>query len=339
MSNDEPSLERIAILAAVAESYYIDRDSQDLIAAKYGFSRSNISRMLTEARQAGLVEIRVNNPMPTCSDREARLSSRFPGVRFIVAKVEGAQEQRHRQLGMLAWRQVERHLEPHATIGISWGRALSLMVENARPVTAPEARIVELGGAQDAVAGDQTTRVAELLGRRLGLPVVRFPSPLLADDANAARVLLEQSSVRAVVDVARGASAAVVGIGAIKEKLRGSRRSRIDTESAYSLQSAGAVGDIGGYHFDGEGREIDCLHNHRVVGIGAGRYRALSNKIAVAFGPAKDEAIRAALAGGWVDELVTDLPTADAVLDLPHPEPLIAQSAAPAQCKSSGPMG
>lgn len=319
--NEETGFERMAILAAVAQSYYVDRDSQEVIAAKYGFSRSNISRMLSEARRTGLVEIRVKHPMPTSAEHEQALAERYPNVRVIVAQVEGTQEQQLRQLGVAAWRQMERHLHAGVTIGISWGRALSLMVDNARPISAPGARIVEIGGAQDALGGDQTNHVADHLGRRLGLHVVHFPSPLLADDADSARVLLAQSSVQAVTDVVCQAGAVIVGIGAIKEKLSGARRSRFDIDSARSLQSVGAVGDIGGYHFDRGGRVVDCLHNQRIVGIGPTRYQSLSNKIAVAFGRAKDEAITAALLGGWVDELVTDISTAEAVLELPPSVP------------------
>ncbi|MCB9431977.1 MAG: MarR family transcriptional regulator [Ardenticatenaceae bacterium] len=55
--------ERLEFLATVADLYYLGRRSQAEIARKFGYSRSAISRLLTEAHQHGLVDIRINHPI------------------------------------------------------------------------------------------------------------------------------------------------------------------------------------------------------------------------------------------------------------------------------------
>lgn len=314
MPDESPSFERLALLASVAHSYYIERVGQDELAERYGFSRSNISRLISEARRHGLVEIKVRQPVPTSADHAESLRERFPAVDAVVVEAQGSPADRLQQVGLAAWRQAERHLGPDAILGVSWGRALAAVVEHAHGMDAPGARIVQIGGVQDATVSERTYRVADHLGRRLGVDVVHFPSPLLADDARAARVLRTQSTVQAVVDLACQASAAIIGIGAVREKTDGTRHSRFDAQAARELEQVGALGDVCGYHFDATGRLVNCLQNRRVVGLGADRFRSLPNKIAVAVGDPKAAAISAALRGQWVDLLITDTATADAVL-------------------------
>ena len=49
-------------LAYVARRYYLDDQKQSDIAAELGISRPMVSRLLTEARQLGVVEITVHDP-------------------------------------------------------------------------------------------------------------------------------------------------------------------------------------------------------------------------------------------------------------------------------------
>ena len=52
---------RFELLAKVASLYYEEGLNQDEIAADLGYSRSYVSRMLTEARREGIVEIHVRH--------------------------------------------------------------------------------------------------------------------------------------------------------------------------------------------------------------------------------------------------------------------------------------
>ncbi len=61
------------LLAEVARLYYQDELSQDQIAQRTGVSRSSISRMLKEARDRGIVEIRVHHPYQTAPAARKRV--------------------------------------------------------------------------------------------------------------------------------------------------------------------------------------------------------------------------------------------------------------------------
>ena len=62
--------DRLELLATVADLYYVERCSQAEIANRLGYSRSAVSRMLTEAHEHQLIEIRINHPMQRVSQLE-----------------------------------------------------------------------------------------------------------------------------------------------------------------------------------------------------------------------------------------------------------------------------
>jgi DNA-binding transcriptional regulator LsrR (DeoR family) len=73
--------------------------------------------------------------------------------------------------------------------------------------------------------------------------------------------------------------------------------------------------------FDGGGQLIDSPFNDRVVGIPPNRLKEVPRRIGVAGGSEKLEAIGAAITGGWVNTLITDLETARNLLAEDGPAP------------------
>src|SRR5690606_23807939 len=69
--------ERMALLAQIAELYYMQNMSQAEIAHRFGFSRSKVSRLITESRETGTVQIRINHPVRRDSFLEERLVKTF----------------------------------------------------------------------------------------------------------------------------------------------------------------------------------------------------------------------------------------------------------------------
>ena len=71
----DTSLEKQKKLAYVARRYYLEDRKQSDIAQELGVSRPLISRMLSEARELGIVEITIHEP----GARTARLLERQIG--------------------------------------------------------------------------------------------------------------------------------------------------------------------------------------------------------------------------------------------------------------------
>jgi DNA-binding transcriptional regulator LsrR (DeoR family) len=108
---------------------------------------------------------------------------------------------------------------------------------------------------------------------------------------------------------------ALVGIGSLEPSplLRQSGNA-IPADAQDALRAVDAVGDICLRYFDASGDLVDSEFNRRVVGIDPTALRAVGRRVGVGGGSRKHAAVLAAVRGGWVNVLITDLGTAT-VLD------------------------
>ena len=91
-SEQSQSPERINLLTNVAEMYYLEGKDQLEISRVVGVTRSMVSRMLTEARQRGIVEIRVNRTLQTDPELEAAMVERFGIKSAKIIALRGADD-------------------------------------------------------------------------------------------------------------------------------------------------------------------------------------------------------------------------------------------------------
>src|SRR6185436_11938383 len=92
-------------------------------------------------------------------------------------------------------------------------------------------------------------------------------------------------------------------------------RRSLPPDTRTELVKAGAVGDIALRFFDATGRPVRSSLDGRLLGISVEQLRRTPRVVAVAGGPAKVEAISAALRARLVDVLITDSLTARSLLD------------------------
>src|SRR5262245_11034001 len=75
---------RETLLSEIATLYYIDRFTQQQIGHQVGRSVATVSRLLAEAEEKAIIEVRVRYPIPVVPELQAALVDRF-GLR--VARV------------------------------------------------------------------------------------------------------------------------------------------------------------------------------------------------------------------------------------------------------------
>jgi deoxyribonucleoside regulator len=312
-------IERTELLAQVASMYYEDNLNQDEIARRIDASRSTVSRMLQEARKAGVVEITVHYPWKNVPEIETDLIARFRlrQARVLLGRGRPYQEIL-RGLGVLAARYIEGILVEGTVLGISWGKAVYSTVRALRSDRSLPITVVQMVGAVGE--GDPLIDgpdLARLLASVYGGEYRYLHAPLIVEDAHAREVLLQEPRIRETLSLARRADVALVGIGAPSPEVSSLLRAGyLDREELAQLRAQGGVGDICARHYDAHGRVLDIELNQRIVGIELEALHDIEQVIGVAGGEAKAEAILGALRGGHVNVLVTDDTTARKVLNL-----------------------
>ena len=311
--------DRLQLLAEVATLYYDEGLTQEEIAQELEISRSNISRLLAEARRKGVVQITIHYPWKTVPSLQAALVERF-GLSAARVMVAGGRsyDQLLPGLGTLAARYLESILPERGVLGISWGTSVYETVRALRSLERPEIEVVQMIGALGL--GDPVIdgpELARLLGQYLGAHYHYLHAPLLVEDRAAREALLHTTRIRETLDLVGRTDLALVGIGSLVPPFSGAVRSGyIGDEGQAMLRRAGAVGDICAQFFDVHGRLLDVPLNSWVIGVDLAQMSRIPTVIGVAGGRFKAPAMRGALRGGYLDVLVTDDEAAREVLYL-----------------------
>ena len=107
----------------------------------------------------------------------------------------------------------------------------------------------------------------------------------------------------------------VIGIGSMSREATILKNGVLNENDFTILKLQGAVGDLLSHFVDREGKLISVEQDRQLMSISLEDLRMLENVIGVAGGLSKVDAILAALRGGYVDILITDEETAQALLE------------------------
>ncbi|MFD0516709.1 sugar-binding domain-containing protein [Paractinoplanes durhamensis] len=168
-----------------------------------------------------------------------------------------------------------------------------------------------LGGVGNVTAQTQATRIVGRLAALTGAEALYLPAPGLLASGDMRQMFVTDPNIEPVLRAYEGLTMALVGVGSIEPSplLRESGNALAETELP-ALRQAGAVGDVCMRFFDETGTHIESAFDERVLGIAPDTLRAVPRRVAVAGGARKTGAIAAAVRGGWVNVLITDLQVA-----------------------------
>ena len=306
------------LLAKVAAMYYEREMTQNDIAAALELSRVKIHRLLKEARESQVVRILIDWPIKRSSELETRLVRRF-GLERALALQAGATDATllRRQIGQMAARYLEGVLADGAALSICFGSATYEVISAIRPDFQADVKVMQATGSlSHALKEFDSSALTRLLAQKLGGEALYLSSPLLADNAEAAGVIREQTVVAQALEQVRRADIALVGIGDLDPPTSGFVRAGVaDSEQLRSYRKGGAIGDMAWQIFDRGGQPFPCKLNQRIIGITLDELRAVPRTVAVAVGVNKAAAIAGALKSGAVNVLCTDEATAERILN------------------------
>jgi DNA-binding transcriptional regulator LsrR (DeoR family) len=306
---------RIRLLTKISRMYHERGLRQPEIAQRLNISQASVSRLLKKATEVGIIRTVVVTPDGVYADLEERVEQ-LHGLQDVVVVDTDSDDSDvaiMRALGAAAAVYLEETLAGGDRIGISsWSSTLLAMVDamQPRPRQAADEVVQVLGGIGAVAAQATATRLTGRLAQLTGARAVYVPAPGLVSSPETREALMSDPAIATVEDAWQKLSLLLMGIGSLEPSflLRQSGNA-IAPEDSEVLRQAGAVGDVCLRFFDAAGEHISVLDD-RVIGIGVDRMRQIPRRVGVAGGPAKYEAIRASLRGGWVNVLITDQRTA-----------------------------
>ncbi|MGC4151658.1 MAG: sugar-binding domain-containing protein [Propionicimonas sp.] len=292
-----------------ARMYYEDGLSQSEVAAKIGVSRPTVSRLLSYARQSGIVQIVLTKPDGGDSlTNELQLALGLSRAIVVDVTRNRAPEE---AIALAARAEVAGLLlGPGDTLGLSWGGAMLRLAHAASGLGLEGVKVVPIVGGMDEIDQRfQSNEIAREFAVRSGGQVVFIMAPV-TPAGDLARRLRDDPDYGQRLALWDNLTAAVVGMG-----MRPEAASYLPAHLQWARQLTGAAGDVAGCYFTIEGEDLRPPGDAGMLAITHHQLRNTPYVLGVASDPGKAESIIGASRGHLVTALVTDTVTARKVLD------------------------
>jgi DNA-binding transcriptional regulator LsrR (DeoR family) len=307
------------LLAKIASLYYEKNLTQAKIARQLNISRPQVSRLLAEAREQGVVEITIHYPPDKYATLKQNLLDCFDlDEILLLASGNMGYNQLVEQLGRIAARHLEERLVDDMILGISWNTGVYQVVNALQAARQKKVTVVQLTGAVGSInpllEGPDLTR---WLAQTLGGQYKYLPAPLLVESPATREALLQDRSIREPLELMEKMDIALVGIGSLSPPLASLLTAGYITETELrDIVRQGGVGDICSYHYDLRGNVLPLELHQRLIAVSLDTLKQTSWVIGVGGGIDKAASILGALRLGVINCLVTDEIAARAVLKM-----------------------
>ena len=314
--------EQLRLMTRVAWLYHMRGFKQSLIADTLDLSQSRVSRLLDSAVAQGIVHTTVQVPPGLQLELEQALQESYGLESAHVFDVPDPNDERSllRDLGQM----LAVHLREQPLVGdviglTSWSRTLRETVRSLDRMSGRSASFVVelLGDVGNPEVQHEAAEVTRQLARITGAEprFLRVPG---VTPSGAVRASLLDHDVHAQETLALHdrLDEALVGIGACTMDLElGAGDSSFAREQFDHARALGAVGEVNLRFIDAEGNAVASDLDDLVIGVTLEQLRRCPRRIAVAGGRSKYDAVRGSLRGGWINSLVTDVRTAQHLVE------------------------
>jgi deoxyribonucleoside regulator len=306
----------------VARLYYYQGLTTELIARELDLSRPKVSRLLTYARQNGLVEIQIHDPQAQPQEIEKQIQQQFKisQVKVVSVSPNSSEDEWLERVATFAANHLNSIVHSEMVIGLAWGTTLDAISRMLMPKRCSHIDIVQLNGSGNVFdinnfyLGEIYSRFAANYGGRAHL----FPVPAFFDYPQTKKAMWRERAIRHLTQLHARADLLVYSIGAADARIPsyvyvGGYLEKSDFEE---LRRQGVVGDIATVFFRADGSYDKIPLNARASGPDLSLFKKAKHALCVVSGLAKAAGLRAALHGGLMSELIVDEPTARELLRL-----------------------
>lgn len=298
----EPKQEKLRRLALVARRYYLEDHKQSDIAKELGVSRPLISRMLSEARELGVVKITIHEPGGEASDLMERLRQ-YSGLRDGVLVEDGADNDETNQRISEGAVRLLRQLRTRC-LGVGWGYLIGQLVTWLQKNPQANSTVTDIcplvGNASIPARNYQSNENVRLIAQQLGANPHFLYLPALPESLEEKQLLCSTEVYRQIQAQWSRMDTALVNIGDYPSSPDFASLVRYGS----LLQQEHTCGRLLIYYFNEEGKVIHSDQDFAIQ-IPLETLRQCPNIIGVCSANTSVKALRGALRSGVFSHIVT----------------------------------
>ena len=300
--------EKRALLGSVALLYYGEGLTQQEIAKRLDVARTTVVNMLRDARELGIVDIRVDGESLRSSRLASKLCEALKLEDVYVARTldpsrSGSDAEMMRQLGRVSAIAMRDILRPGDNLGVAWGLPIQSLAEHLRSQAVEDISVLQMIGSISTQFIPASEKCTIDIANKLGAVCYTLHAPALVSSAEVARILHSEPTIRAQLDALQRLDVAVVSIGNVSDNTPMVQAGMVTEAELASAQEAGAAGILCCRFIDANGDALDLPPTDRILAARLEDIRRASRRLLVVGGPDRLEATLAAIKGGYVTHL------------------------------------
>ena len=312
------------LIYKVCSLYYEDDMRQQEVSDYLGISRATVSRMLQKGKESGIVRVEVINPVQFSYNKLEKALERKYGLKEVIVVESSALDTKTESVSRMYERAalyLSQFFKDGDWIGVTMGHTLHNIVKTNRAFEKDKKLMFVpiVGGIGQSTIDKvdvQSNRIAQEFSRKFGGTYTQFLSPAVFSEQKAMEYFLKEKSISYIFDDFQKLDTLIMGIG-IPQRVESTlvRAGYITGENLEKFARDGMAGDIALHFFDEDGAtEKFRAFNDRVAGMPLEMMKKVRNRIGIAGGENRAEAIRGAIKGGFIIMLITNIDAAEKLL-------------------------
>ncbi|MBR0598256.1 sugar-binding transcriptional regulator [Sinanaerobacter chloroacetimidivorans] len=305
------------LLIRAAELYYHQGLSQNAIAEILCTSRPTVSRILDEAREAGIVQIIIHSPIKKNPELSKELRTALKLKDAIVISGSHEIDTALQKCSTAAAHFLNSILDNNITIGITWGPATNYLCDAIEPREFYNINVIQMVGCLGT--GNPTLDGLELamkISSKLKGTYSNIYAPAFVDNEIVHSYLLKEPQIQTTLKKALHTDIVLTGIGSLFDSTSTLQRAGyLNEEDRLSLLKKGVVGHLLSRMFDADGKEIP-LENKYVISAPLEALKVPKWSIGICVSEMKAPPALAAVKAGYINTLICDESLANRLLEL-----------------------
>lgn len=294
--------------------YYEERMTQEEVAEQLGVSRASVVNFLQEARDRNIVTIAVASDHLQSVRIARTLSGRYGLSSCVVVPEDGGRMPNYERVGRAGGRLLAEILEPDDVLGVSWGRTVLSLSASLAEARMPGVTVVQIAGSAIGTAEFSPELCTSNIAYRIGARCVNLHAPGIVSKPEVKKLIMQEPSLVEQFKLIRTCTKVLFGVTGLDSASMALRSGYMTAEKMRPYVKGGAIAVMSGRFLNAEGRPVLGPLDEQMIGLTIPEIARIPQRICVAAGPEKIAAIKAMLRGGYATILVTDEPTAQALV-------------------------
>lgn len=293
--------------------YYEEGLTQGDIAEQMGVSRPSVNAYLQDARARGIVNIEIAPEKFRTLTIARALREHFNLTDCLVIPTDGGERSLIERLGGAGAQVVQRHVRSGDTVAVTWGRTVLSLADQIHHPGLKDVRVVQATGGTTAKIPWTPEACASRLAKALNGRVIPISAPAIVSSPDMREMLVRETVLSEQLGILTEADCVVMGISSLRPESTIHSSGFLDGGMQHAHYQD-AVGSLVGRFISARGEPVIGPMHDRTIGLDLDQLRRIPQRIAVAGGMDKVAAILAALRGGYISVLVTDIATGRGIL-------------------------